>query len=549
MAKAMFSSKLTDLNTIIDPYITTKDFLAGLGQYLDTTPEKTNKAAASTYLAAVLSKVTAATGNDGDEETAASFSFNPSALTIGADYTKKTLVGTALSVDPGASGATFTLAVPSGSKISLGKTSITFKSPDDYKDNDTGNANHAFGVTLASGATAGEKITVTATGTVNGKAVTQDLIITIGANGSGVITNGSSSSTLTLKSAPQIDPKDLPGSKFDPSTLIQTLLPKLINTFLIIIALAAFFGLIYSGFMFITAGGDTARVDVARKNIVWAITGIILALLSYGIVQLAANWSSLDFGGSSNGGNNNHNTGVLKVADDKGKDLNQIAVSDPSATNTTSMFLKLEEKPSTTTTVFVSVEGNLPLELSANQFIFTPDNWDKDQLLTIVYSGNGQLGDDALLVFEMADETVFDLPYTLPEAGGDETGDGDGLIDTNGDGIDDAKAPTIVVMTPNSTAAVTNYILSQPKIGIGISLAMLIESDPIEDAELTVKLSTSGDFSLKVEPASVVFNGRNWARGHDFNVSYNGEGKSGQSAKINFSIGDEVVHSVQFSIP
>jgi hypothetical protein len=59
-----------------------------------------------------------------------------------------------------------------------------------------------------------------------------------------------------------------------------------ITLFLGIIAVGAFASLIYSGFVYITAGGDVSKTEKARKNILWAIIGIILAVSSYVLVQL-----------------------------------------------------------------------------------------------------------------------------------------------------------------------------------------------------------------------------------------------------------------------
>ncbi|MEX1051941.1 MAG: hypothetical protein WEC83_00965 [Patescibacteria group bacterium] len=81
-----------------------------------------------------------------------------------------------------------------------------------------------------------------------------------------------------------IDVKDLPGSNLDPNGLLGAA----VNWFLIIIAITAFFSIIYSGFQYITAGGDAAKSEKARKNILWAIIGIILASASLLLVRLVA---------------------------------------------------------------------------------------------------------------------------------------------------------------------------------------------------------------------------------------------------------------------
>lgn len=59
-----------------------------------------------------------------------------------------------------------------------------------------------------------------------------------------------------------------------------------ITLFLGLIAVGAFASLIYSGFMYITAGGDASKTEKAKKNILWAIIGVILAVSSYVLIQL-----------------------------------------------------------------------------------------------------------------------------------------------------------------------------------------------------------------------------------------------------------------------
>ncbi len=46
---------------------------------------------------------------------------------------------------------------------------------------------------------------------------------------------------------------------------------------------------IYSGIMYITAGGEPAKAAQARKNLVWAITGFIIILLFQSIIVWVPN--------------------------------------------------------------------------------------------------------------------------------------------------------------------------------------------------------------------------------------------------------------------
>jgi amino acid transporter len=47
--------------------------------------------------------------------------------------------------------------------------------------------------------------------------------------------------------------------------------------------------IIYSGFMYITAGDNTQQAEKAKKNLVWAITGVVLVILSFVIVTWVGN--------------------------------------------------------------------------------------------------------------------------------------------------------------------------------------------------------------------------------------------------------------------
>ncbi len=81
-----------------------------------------------------------------------------------------------------------------------------------------------------------------------------------------------------------IDVQDpnFPGSSLDINQLFSTG----VGWFLTVIAATAFFSLIYSGFQYITSAGDAAKVEKARKNILWAIIALVLAVLSFVFIRL-----------------------------------------------------------------------------------------------------------------------------------------------------------------------------------------------------------------------------------------------------------------------
>ena len=64
-----------------------------------------------------------------------------------------------------------------------------------------------------------------------------------------------------------------------------TLIMTVIGLVFAFLAVMAFGGIIYSGVMMITAGGDAAKFASGRKNLIWSIIGIIVVTLSYFILR------------------------------------------------------------------------------------------------------------------------------------------------------------------------------------------------------------------------------------------------------------------------
>lgn len=68
----------------------------------------------------------------------------------------------------------------------------------------------------------------------------------------------------------------------------KELMAVIINWLLTFVGALAVIALIYSGVMYITAGGDAAKAENAKKNIVWAIVGILIAISALIIVNVIA---------------------------------------------------------------------------------------------------------------------------------------------------------------------------------------------------------------------------------------------------------------------
>jgi hypothetical protein len=74
-------------------------------------------------------------------------------------------------------------------------------------------------------------------------------------------------------------------------TSIDALITNIINLVFLILGIAAFVGVVYSGFMMITSGGDATKFATGRKNLLWAVIGIIVIILSFFLVKTVYNFA------------------------------------------------------------------------------------------------------------------------------------------------------------------------------------------------------------------------------------------------------------------
>lgn len=72
-----------------------------------------------------------------------------------------------------------------------------------------------------------------------------------------------------------------------PNMSLEDFFKKVIGWLEVIVAVAAFAGIVYSGFMITTAGGDMAKAAKGRSNLLWSVLGLIVALLAYTITSFA----------------------------------------------------------------------------------------------------------------------------------------------------------------------------------------------------------------------------------------------------------------------
>lgn len=67
---------------------------------------------------------------------------------------------------------------------------------------------------------------------------------------------------------------------------VSELIVAYVNFALPYLALAAFLGFVYAGFLYVTAYGAEEQITKAKKIMIYAVVGLIVVILSYGIVQL-----------------------------------------------------------------------------------------------------------------------------------------------------------------------------------------------------------------------------------------------------------------------
>lgn len=78
---------------------------------------------------------------------------------------------------------------------------------------------------------------------------------------------------------------DSTGQGTDNETDFNELIQTITNTLLFIIGAVAVIMLIYGGFRYVTSGGDSSAVTSAKNTILYAVIGIVVAVLAYAVVD------------------------------------------------------------------------------------------------------------------------------------------------------------------------------------------------------------------------------------------------------------------------
>ncbi|HXH04804.1 MAG TPA: hypothetical protein VNI82_00035 [Candidatus Nitrosotenuis sp.] len=79
--------------------------------------------------------------------------------------------------------------------------------------------------------------------------------------------------------------QDQPAGLFEPDGIFQTVT----NILLFIVGAIAVIMLIIGGIRYVVSGGDQSAVTAAKNTILYAIVGIVVAILAYAAVQFVTN--------------------------------------------------------------------------------------------------------------------------------------------------------------------------------------------------------------------------------------------------------------------
>jgi hypothetical protein len=68
---------------------------------------------------------------------------------------------------------------------------------------------------------------------------------------------------------------------------VPEIIKTVVNTILYILGALAVIMVIYSGFMYITSGGDANNVTKAKNTLMYSVIGLVVAVLAWSIVNFA----------------------------------------------------------------------------------------------------------------------------------------------------------------------------------------------------------------------------------------------------------------------
>lgn len=111
------------------------------------------------------------------------------------------------------------------------------------------------------------------------------LIVPVLALGAGLATSQSVEAQGLDEAMTTIEGSSASSAKGVDSDLVVTI----INWMLFAIGIVAVIMLIYGGFLYATSAGDSNKVTNAKNTILYAIIGLVIAILAFAIVQFIVN--------------------------------------------------------------------------------------------------------------------------------------------------------------------------------------------------------------------------------------------------------------------
>jgi hypothetical protein len=66
---------------------------------------------------------------------------------------------------------------------------------------------------------------------------------------------------------------------------VNSLVSSIVNVLSVIVGIVAVIFVIYAGFKYVTAGGDSSKVSSAKNTLIYAIVGLVVAALARPLVQ------------------------------------------------------------------------------------------------------------------------------------------------------------------------------------------------------------------------------------------------------------------------
>lgn len=73
--------------------------------------------------------------------------------------------------------------------------------------------------------------------------------------------------------------------KLDDKAPVADLVSRLVKAFLGIVGIIALVIFLYGGFLWLTAGGNSSKIEEGRNMFVWAVLGLVVIFSSYAIVS------------------------------------------------------------------------------------------------------------------------------------------------------------------------------------------------------------------------------------------------------------------------